>query len=189
MERNQGGRGWAAKALIFSVSASLAGMATGATLGATGTVLPLEIRVAVASLLALASVFIGGLELLGMRVYLPQIDRETPQRWLHKGALTWALLNGLSLGVGATSRLGFWLWYIIPLGAFLFADPILGAAIYGAYSLVRGASVWVLIFSAINGLLGEDWGENFVLRIPAAQMVAAGQLVFVGMAGMIALGL
>ena len=164
-------------------------MAAGATLGMAGTVLPLETRVAVASLLALAAVFIGALELLGMRVYLPQIDRETPQSWLHKGPLIWALLNGLSLGVGVTSRIGFWLWFIIPLGAFLFADPVLGTAIYGTYSLVRGASVWVLIFGVVSGLLGEDWGEKFVLRIPTAQMVAAGQLIFVGTAGMIALGL
>lgn len=189
MERNQGGRSWVTKALLFSVSASLAGMVTGAVLGAAGTVISLEVRVAVASLLALATVFVGSLELLGIRVYLPQFDRETPQSWLHKGALTWALLNGISLGVGATSRIGFWLWYVVPLGAFLFADPVLGATIYGVYSVTRGAAVWVLILGARSGLLREDWGDRFVLRIPTAQVVAAGQLIFVGLTLTIALGL
>ncbi len=164
-------------------------MLSGAALGAAGILLPFEVRVAVASLLALAAVFIGSLEMLGIRVRLPQLDRETPQRWLNKGALTWALLNGVSLGVGTTSRIGFWLWYIIPLGAFLFADPALGAAIYGAYSLVRGGAVWMLILGATTGLLGEDWEDRFVLRMPTAQTIAACQLFLIGLAGTIAIGL
>lgn len=188
MERNQAGRSWAAKALVFSVSASLAGMLAGAVLGAAGAILPPEIRIAMASLLALAAVFVGSLELLGTEIKLPQCDYETPQRWLHKGALMWALQNGFSLGIGATSRIGFWLWYAIPLGAFLFADPVLGAAIYGAYSVVRGVAVWVLLLGIYTRLLKEDWGEWFLARRDSARAVAAGQLVFVGLVGTIAIG-
>src|SRR3712207_8459275 len=36
------------------------------------------------------------------------------------------------------SRIGFWLWYAIPLGAFLVGDPWLGAVVYGTYGFVRG---------------------------------------------------
>ncbi|MBX6765104.1 MAG: hypothetical protein IRY88_15715 [Rubrobacteraceae bacterium] len=189
MERNQAGRSWIAKALLFSVSASFAGMLSGAALGAAGILLPFEVRVAVASLLALVALAIGSLELLGRKVPLPQFDRETPQRWLHKGALTWALLNGSFLGVGVTSRIGFWLWYVVPLGAFLFADPALGAAIYGAYSVARGAAVWAIILGLNIGLLGDDWQERFIARFPAAQTIAACQLVLVGLVGTITIGL
>lgn len=166
MERNQEGRSWVAKALVFSLSASFAGILPGALLGVAGTVLPLEVRVALACVLALVAVLIGSVELLGAGVRLPQFDRETPQRWLNKGALNWALLNGSFLGIGATSRIGFWLWYVVPLSAFLFADPVLGATIYGAYSVVRGTAVWALILGAQTSLLGEDWGDGSLRGTP-----------------------
>ena len=164
-------------------------MLAGGLLGAVGTTLPLEVRVACASLLALSAVLIGCFELLGRSISLPQFDRETPQSWLHKGALTWALLNGLSLGVGATSRIGFWTWYAIPLSALLFGNPILGACIYGAYSVTRGTSVWLIIFSDTIGWLGEDWEVGLIARLGTARKVAAGQLIVIGFAGTIALGL
>ena len=59
---------------------------------------------------------------------------------MQNGPLWWAIRNGVTLGFGATSRIGFLLWYVVPIGALLFGSPALGAAIYGTYELVRGAA-------------------------------------------------
>lgn len=93
---------------------------------------------------------------MGHRPPLCQIDRETAQRWMHRGALSWALLNGSALGVGAASRLGFPLWYVVPVTALLGGSPILGAAVYGAYGFVRAGATFAL-------LLGGRWVDGTVM--------------------------
>lgn len=74
-----------------------------------------------------------------------QCDRETPQSWVNQGPYRWAILNGLALGSGITTRVGFWLWYMVPVAAFLSGDLILSTLVYGTYGLFRGASGWWLI--------------------------------------------
>lgn len=188
MERNQAGRSWISKAIVYSVSSALAGTAAGALVGFAGGLVPFELRVAIASVLALAAMILGGIELGGRRIGIPQRDRETPQRWLQKGAFRWAARNGVVLGIGASTRLGFWLWYAIPAGAFLFASPDLGAAIYGTYGLVRGMAVWGIILW-LPRLVGQDSTETWLLaRNGFARLLAAGQLVVLGVAAAIAIG-
>ena len=109
MHRNQAGRSWISKAVVYSLSSALAGLVTGAVLGAVGSLLPLDLRLAAGSILAVAAIAVGGLEFLGRRIQPLQFDCETPQRWVHKRPLKWATRNGLTLGFGATSRIGFWL--------------------------------------------------------------------------------
>jgi len=187
VHRNQAGRSWVTKAIVYSLSSALAGLVAGAALGAVGGLLALDLRLAVGSILAVAAIAVGSLEFLGRHVMLPQFDCETPQRWIHKGPLRWATRNGLVLGVGATSRIGFWLWYAIPLGAFLVGSPAFGAVIYGAYGLIRAlGAVFILL-----GILGfnfdaSDW---LIERYGAARALAAGQLVFLGVATAIVVGL
>jgi hypothetical protein len=187
VHRNQAGRSWISKAIVYSLSSALAGLVTGAVLGAVGGLLSLDLRLAVGSVLAIVAVVLGSLELFGHSVQLPQFDCETPQRWVHKGPLRWATRNGMTLGFGATSRIGFWLWYAIPLGALLVGDPVFGALIYGTYGLIRGlGAVFILL-----GLLGlkfdvSDW---LVKRYGAARALAAGQLLFVGVVSAIVVGL
>lgn len=187
MYRNQAGRSWISKAIVYSLSSALAGLAAGAVLGTGGSLLALDLRLAVGSILAVVAVVVGSLECFDRRVRLPQFDCETPQRWVHKGPLRWATRNGLILGFGATSRLGFWLWYTIPLGAFLVGDPVFGALVYGTYGLVRAlGAVFILL-----GMLGlkidvSDW---LIERYGAARLLAAGQLVFLGVSTSIVVGL
>lgn len=188
MERNQAGRSWISKAITFSLASSLAGLITGAALGAVGGLLSLNLRAAIASVLALIAIVLGGFELSGSQFRLPQCDRETPQRWVHTGPLRWAVRNGLALGFGATSRIGFWLWYAIPLGALLFARPDLGAVIYGTYSLTRGMAVWVIILGVYR-LVGPNYPDWLIGRAKAAHLLAAGQLLLLGVAGAVAVGL
>ena len=187
MHRNQAGRGWISKAAVYSLSSALAGLIVGAVLGAAGSFLPLSLRLAAGSLIAVAAIAVSTLESLGRRIQPPQFDCETPQRWVHRGPLRWAAQNGLALGFGATSRIGFWLWYVIPLGAFLLGDPRLGALVYGTYGLVRGlGAIFILLVMLGLKLDISDW---LITRYGTARALAAGQLIFLGVSASIVVGL
>ena len=129
----------------------------------------------------------GSLEFVGRHVQPPQFDCETPQRWVHQGPLRWATRNGLTLGFGATSRIGFWLWYVVPLGAFLVGDPRLGAAIYGTYGLIRALGAVFILLGMLR--LKADISDWVMERYGAARVLAAGELVFLGVALTIAVGI
>lgn len=188
--RNQGGSSWVTKALTFSVSATLAGAVAGALLGALGELLPLDARIAVASVLALVAVGLGVVELGPRPRRVIQCDTETPQSWMNAGAIRWALLNGFALGTGATSRIGFWLWYAIPISALLVGDPAKSALIYGLYGLVRGWSVWAfLLLPTRLGMRGDHFGLWVVTHVETSRVIAAAQLIALGTAVTIAIGL
>lgn len=151
--------------------------------------MPLNARIAIASVLALVAVILGLLE-LGPRPWrVPQCDVETPQRWMNAGALRWALLNGVALGTGATSRIGFWLWYAIPISSLLVGDPLKGALIYGLYGLVRGWSVWTfLLLPTRLGMRGDHFGLWVVTHVELSRTIAAAHLIALGTAVTIAIG-
>lgn len=193
MNRNQAGRGWRSKAVAFLVSTTAAGLATGFLLGAAGSVLTLEARVAAASVLALLAIVVGVFELAVRPVPPLQCDRETPQAWLHTGGLSWAVVNGLALGCGATTRVGFWLWYVVPAASLLVGTPAVGAAIYGTYGFVRGLGAWGIVAAGL--MLGpkrevslDDIALWLLRRQPAARGMAAGQLLALGLLVAIAVG-
>jgi hypothetical protein len=185
--RNQAGRGWISKASVYVLSSTGAGLASGVVLGAAGALLPIELRVAVGSMLAVAAIAVGGLELFGRHVQPLQFDCETPQRWVNRGPLRWATRNGLALGFGATSRIGFWLWYVVPLGSFLVGDARLGAVVYGTYGLTRSlAAVFILLGNLRYKIDASDW---LMQRYGQARTLAAGQLVFLGVATAVVVGI
>ena len=187
MHRNQAGRSWISKAAVYALASTVAGLVAGAFLGIVGGLLPLDIRLAVGSILAIAAIAVGSFELFGRRMQPLQFDCETPQRWVNKGAWRWATRNGLTLGFGATSRIGFWMWYAIPLGAFLFGNPVAGAVIYGAYGLARALGAVVIILGMMR--LDEDISDRVMDGYDTARILAAGQLVFLGVATVIVVGL
>lgn len=153
-----------------------------------GSLLSQDFRAAMASLLAVGAIIMGGLELGGCRIRILQCDRETPQRWVHKGALRWAAQNGLALGCGATSRLGFWLWYSVPAGALLVGRPELGAAIYGTYGLIRGMAVWIIILTMTHSPK-IDFADWLITRNPIAHRLAAAELMLLGLIVVVTIGL
>jgi len=187
VHRNQAGRSWKSKAAVYALASAVAGLVAGAALGILGGLLPLDIRLAVGSILAIVAVAIGSLELFGRRMQPLQFDCETPQRWVDKGAWQWATRNGLTLGFGATSRIGFWLWYVIPLGAFLIGDPVASAVIYGTYGLVRALGAVVIILGMIR--LDADISDRIIEGYDTARVLTAGQLVFLGVATAIVVGM
>ena len=187
MHRNQAGRSWISKAVVYSLSSALAGLAAGAVLGAVGSHLPLDFRLAAGSILAIAAVAVGGLELFGRRIQPLQFDCETPQRWVRRGPLAWAIRNGLTLGFGATSRIGFWLWYAVPLGAFLVGDPLFGAVTYGTYGLFRAlGAVFILLVMLRSKVDISDW---LIEHYGTARILTTGQLTLLGVATAIVVGL
>lgn len=143
-----------------------------------------EVRVSIAVL--------GGL-LLGLasvvrRIPLPQLNRETEQALLHRGPLQWAALNGALLGLGFTSRIGFWTWYLIPLACLTSGSSRAGLVIWGIYGLVRmgatvAAAAWMRLVPAmvvVSDTLLD--GRGFARRTTrvAALLLAATLVVRLG---------
>ena len=80
----------------------LAAAVAGSLAGAVGSLLPADVRLALATMGALTLAVLP--QIRGLRVL--QFDRETAQSLLAFGPLEWALMNGALLGVGLTNRLG-----------------------------------------------------------------------------------
>jgi hypothetical protein len=140
------------------------------------------LAVLAATLLGLAAV--GGRELVSRRlVPPPQLDRETAVGWLELGPYRWAVRNGAALGLGATSRLGYWLWYLVPVGAFAAGTPLLGAVVYGAYGLVRSLPALPLYLDMRGGTgrLSRALLEHYPTwrRAERYGLIAATALLFV----------
>lgn len=183
MHRNQAGSTWVRKAVTFNAAAVLAGLGAGAALGFLGGLLPEQPRIGVALLLCAAAIPVAVLELTGRRLPPLQRNHETPQRWLHRGPIRWAIRNGAVLGIAVTSRLGFWLWYVVPLAALLSGSAWWGMVDYGTYGGVRAAGVWLLLAPPLRGR-GVDGISPLQLlrRMPLARRAAAFQLLAVALA-------
>lgn len=139
--------------------------------------------------LAAVGIVIGSLEALGHRVWLPQLDRETPRMWHERGPVTWAFRNGTALGVGALTRISYPLWYVLPVGAFAMARPVSGSILLGTYAFVRGFLPLLLIEMArIRGAEIDRYtmffrtSDHAFRRAAGAELVVLGALVVVMLA-------
>lgn len=171
---------WRIKASIYAVSSLLGGAATGLVLGALGSVVPVDVRIAACAGLAIVLL---GVALAHLRVSssCPMIerDRETAQSWLEFGPAAWAVLNGLALGSGFASRIGFVSWYVVPVSAFLIGDAVAGALVYGLYGAVRGfgAFAWLVWLRRWKRGESDPLEPILALRDPAKRLSAATLLV------------
>jgi hypothetical protein len=114
---------------------AVAGATAGATLAGLGGLMSLDVRV---SLGLLGGLLLAPASVLS-RIPLPQLSRETEQALLHRGPVEWATLNGALLGLGFTSRIGFWTWYFVPLTCLTSGSTGAGAVIWGSYGFMRMA--------------------------------------------------
>lgn len=130
--------------MVYSFAGLAGGVVAGLILGWLGSNLPAQTRIGMAILVSLAGVAVGLFSLLRGGMPL-QCNRETPRAWVDTTPTRWAIQNGLVLGIGATSRLGFWLWYAVPLAALLFGSPWFGALIFGLFGGVRTTAVWLFL--------------------------------------------
>lgn len=124
-----------------------AGATVGAVIGALGSTMTVEARAALGTLVALAGVIVGVLEVSGVRVPLLEQPGQTPRKWLQEGAFLGPAKNGVALGLGFFTKIGFSMWYLIPFGALLSGSPLGGSIIYGTYAFVRGLGVWGIMWA------------------------------------------
>lgn len=78
--RNQAGSSWQRKAIAYALAATFAGALMGVTLGFAGSTIPVSVRTAIGTVVAIAAIGVGGAEIIGLTIPMPQLDRETPQR-------------------------------------------------------------------------------------------------------------
>jgi hypothetical protein len=120
-----------AGALLVSSALGSAAL-TGAVLGLLGAVLEPATR-ALLAVAAAGAVAVGVI----LRPVPWQLDRETDTAWLTYEDWRTAAYNGFALGLGFTTRIGFWLFYLVPLTAFVVADPAVAALGYAAFAVSR----------------------------------------------------
>jgi hypothetical protein len=174
---------------MFALSAGLGGVAAGALFGWIGSSVPAGVRAAVSVVLLSGLVAAGGVEILGRGVSLPQLDRETNQSWLHLGSIGWPVVNGLALGAGFLSRIGFLLWYLLPILCFAIGELTGGALVLGVYGFVRGAAVfgWFAYMNACQVGQGEVF-EQLTDRKSQGQLISAWSAVSLGAVALFIVG-
>ncbi len=143
------------KLIVYVGAGTIMAAIVGGALGLLGATLDTGTRAGVAAALAILGAFLALLGLSGRPLRPLQFDRETPYGWLSPGPVFWSLRNGTAIGLGAFTRMGFWLWYVVPLGALLSASPVLGGIGYGAYAFVRTGGVGVLMLLERRGMASE----------------------------------
>lgn len=115
------------------MSATFAGGAAGALVALLGGLLSEENRSAAGTALALC---ICVAPLIAPHRVL-QLNRETKQNLLSLGPMAWASVNGGLLGLGVVSRIGYWVFFLMPVSTLVIASPGIGALIWGTYGFIR----------------------------------------------------
>jgi hypothetical protein len=119
-------------ALILVGAAAATSAALGALTGLIGAALPAAARVAVFAVLTAALLVAAA-----TRATVWQHDVETPLSWLDDEDWRVVAKNGATLGMGFPTRLGTWLFYLIPLAGMLSGEVAAAALIYLAYGAGR----------------------------------------------------
>jgi hypothetical protein len=129
---------WKTRTAALVVGAVIAGAAAGLLLGSVGLTVSSDARTSIVAALAALGVAIGVLEATATRrVPLVQRNRETRREWVFRRPVAGSFGTGFVIGAGFLTRVGFWIWYVVPLTCFAVASPVLGAVIFGCYSFIR----------------------------------------------------
>lgn len=150
--------------MVLLTAGVVSAVGFGFILGAFGSML---------DLLSRRVLIVGALAVLLVAVLIRrrpwQLDRETAATWLTYRDWRTAALNGASLGLGFTTRLGVWLYYILPLAAIAVAEPITGAMILGTYALTRLSLSLAQV--AVGPAALNRASRGFPLAVPATDLV------------------
>ena len=143
-ERGRGSR-WAVTITLFVLASSLAGGLMGFAAGAVGSVAGVGSISPSLRLLALAAAAVLGAavdsRLAGLR--LPGTSRQVNEDWLHRyRSWVYGLGFGFQLGLGLVTVVSASAIYLAFLASFLSASPATGAAIGGAFGLLRSAFIF-----------------------------------------------
>jgi hypothetical protein len=161
---------------IFLAVSVLVGAVAGATLGAAGQLVAMPIRgvVGVSALLAIAVAAVSR--------RLPwQLERETSIRWLEYQDWRTAAYNSASLSLGFATRIGFWMFYLVPIGAFMTGSALKGTLVYSIYGGARSVASLVLAAAAMRSAHITDRVLNLYVSLRTVGDIAffmlAGYLV------------
>lgn len=180
---------WGVRGVIFTASALVSSLAAGATLGLAGSLLAGQTRSTLVFVLAPLGLLLAAVDMLASGLPVLQVDRETRRSPASTGTARAAWGNGIALGLGATSRIGFWLWYVVPVAAFLSGDPLVGALLFGAYGLTRGVAPWLLLgamyLPAQRSTRFDEVARSLLQRSSQARRVTSRLLAVVAVASMI----
>lgn len=185
MHRTGQQSGFQRKLVVYVLAGTASGALAGAAFGSVGSLLPTNTRALLGTGLALGAIVIGIAGVIGYHPKLLQIDRETPYGWLAPGPLRWAVRNGAAIGFGARTRLGFWLWYVIPLGAFISGSPLLGAIGYGLYGFTRTLGAGGILFLERTG---RSSGLKILRQSQNVRTVTDVQLIVIALAVLLVVG-
>jgi hypothetical protein len=161
------------------VAAGAAGGALAAAIPAlVGSTVPLRERLLVAAALA-------GLVAVAAAVRTRpwQFDVETPSRWLEYPGAWPAALNGLALGAGFLTRIGYWLGWLMPVLAFA-AGGLGGVTIGAVYGMARLGASAVLAWAPPGRVQPFAWpaarAAVMALAAGTAYTIASAVLVVAG---------
>lgn len=115
---------------------------------------------------------------------VPEWAGQTDQRLLYLGPVRWAAANGFLLGLGFTSRVGFWGWFLLPIICFSVGDSSKSAAVYGMYGFGRLAAIVVLAALSISRSGAESQSPSWMLGGFRRRVRFAMRLFTVGVAAM-----
>lgn len=159
----------------FGTGAVLAAAALGAALGALGALLgadALVVALAVAGLAVVAAAREAGL----LRLGLPQVRRQVPERWRREWPLpAWSAAYGAGLGAGALTHQTVATFWVACAAAVWLADPVTSALALAAFGAGRAAMA-ALPARRVGGLLRL---RPVLLRLNVVALVACAVLVLV----------
>jgi hypothetical protein len=160
-----------AAAIFLAVSIVVAALA-GATLGALGQLVALPIR----SVLGICAVL--AIAVAAVSRPLPwQFERETSIRWLEYQDWRTAAYNSASLSLGFTTRIGFWMFYLVPIGAFMSGHALVGALVYSIYGTARSGASLVMVVAAMRSARITDKVLNLYASLRTVGDIALFALV------------
>jgi hypothetical protein len=172
-----GTRKWLVSVALFALGAVAAAAAVGLLLGAA---LPLAGSGWLA-LVALVALVEGAAEARLLRLPVPQLRRQVPERWRERFPLPLtALLYGLGLGLGFATYIPVATLVVVAVGVAFLTGPLAGAAVMAAFGLGRAVALVVstVRLSSYEQATGRiermaDWAvTGRVRRVNAAALVA-----------------
>ncbi len=158
--------------VLFSLGAIGAAAALGALLGAAGSSLDRSAALAVVAVLALIA---GAREAGILRMPVPELRRQVPERWRREWPLAaWSLGYGAGLGVGVLTHQVVWTFWVAAAGALALGDPLVSAACLMPFGLGRALMV---ILPTRGGRDGSASVGRLVERRRLLRPVNAGALL------------
>ncbi|MBI4521092.1 MAG: hypothetical protein HY701_09660 [Gemmatimonadetes bacterium] len=134
------GSRWALGVTAYSLAGVIASAAVGLAIGFLGQGLPSPVILALA---AGASIGTAVAALIGRRVPIPELRRQTDSRWAKRfPAPAAALLWGIDLGLVFSTRItlvGTWILALVALAA----GPAFAAVLFASHWVGRALSVWL----------------------------------------------